>query len=331
MPSKNPSPNTTTFKAPQISVVFMGTPEFARTALSALITESYNIVGVVTQPDRPVGRTQKITASPVKILANEHGIPVFQPEKMNPEAVEVIRAWKPDVIVVAAYGRILPESVLALPGFGCINIHASLLPRWRGASPIANALIAGDTETGITLIELNAGLDTGDIIASEKLPIGPDERASELLVRLATLGASLLIRTLPQWITRTLSAIPQPTDGVTLCQLIEREDGHVFWSEPAEEIYNRYRGLYPWPGIFTYWRHGDTGIQRIKLHEITLQKEPQPTEYPIGTVCMIGDKVGIVTGVGTIYPLTLQLEGKETTSIAAFIKRYPEFIGTVLV
>lgn len=331
MPSKTSPASIQDFKAPQISVVFMGTPAFAATALAALIGESYNIVGVVTQPDRKVGRKQELTASPVKTLALDHKLPVLQPERLDAEALEALALWKPDVIVVAAYGRILPKSILELPGFSCINIHASLLPHWRGASPVANALMAGDTETGITLMELDDGLDTGDIITQEKVTIGADERAPELLARLGELGAALLIKTLPLWITRTITAKPQPKEGVTLCQLIEREDGRIFWNENAENIFNRYRGLFPWPGLFTYWNRETEGAVRIKFHTLTVQKTPLVISHPVGTVLEIGEQIGITTGAGVVFPLTLQLEGKDPVAISDFVKGYPDFIGTILV
>lgn len=319
------------FKAPQVSVVFMGTPAFAATALAALISESYHLVGVVTQPDRRVGRGQELTPSAVKKLALEHKLPIFQPEKLDAAAIQTIANWKPDVIVVTAYGRILPKAVLDLPGFSCINIHASLLPRWRGASPVANALIAGDTTTGVTLMELNAGMDTGDIIAEERIAIGPDERAPELLERLGRLGAELLIRVLPLWITRSIAARPQPEEGITLCQLIEREDGRIFWNENAEDIYNRFRGLSPWPGLFTHWQRGDEGALRIKLHDLTIQRVPLATEHPAGRVLEIGEKIGIVTGSGVVFPSVLQMEGKGQTAMNDFIKGYPDFIGSTLI
>lgn len=331
MPSKTPAPTVQDFKAPQVSVVFMGTPAFAATALAALMSESYNIVGVVTQPDRKVGRKQEVTASPVKSLTLEHKLPVFQPERLDAKAIQTIADWKPDVIVVAAYGRILPKAVLELPGFSCINIHASLLPRWRGASPVANALMAGDTETGITLMELNEGMDTGDIITQEKISIGQDERAPELLDRLGNLGAELLIKTLPLWITRSITAKPQSEEGTTLCQLIEREDGRIFWNDTAGDIYNHFRGLSPWPGLFTHWRRGDEGALRIKLHDLTIQKTPLATEHPAGTVLEIGEKIGIVTGYGVVFPDSLQMEGKERVQISEFIQGYPDFIGSILV
>lgn len=324
------SPSAKDFSAPQISVVFMGTPEFAATALNALISESYHIVGVVTQPDRKVGRKQVLTASPVKLLAEQRAIPIFQPERLHAEAVATLASWKPDIIVVAAYGRILPKAVLTLPGFGCINIHASLLPRWRGASPVANALMAGDTKTGVTLMELNEGLDTGGIIAQEAVAIDPHECAPALLSRLATAGAQLLVKTLPLWISRQVTAVPQTNDGVTLCQLIDREDGHIFWNETAEVIYNRYRGLTPWPGVFTFWKRDTEGALRLKLLELSLQKTALLTSHPSGTVIEAGEKVGICTGSGVIFPLRLQLEGKEAVSIQEFISGYPDFIGSVL-
>jgi len=329
MPSKKTALHQD-FKAPQVSVVFMGTPEFAATALKALIQEQYHIVGVVTQPDRKVGRKQELTAPPVKLLAEKHALTILQPEKLDAATIDTIRAWKPDVIIVAAYGKILPEAILRLPGFSCINIHASLLPRWRGASPVANALIASDTETGITLMELDAGMDTGPIITAVKTSISPDERAPELLDRLGALGATLLVQTLPRWITRQITALPQPETGIMLCQLIDREDGRLFWTAPADEIYNRYRGLSPWPGIFTYWKRATDDTVRIKLHTISLQKTAPAISHPAGTVLEIGEKVGIVTGTGIIFPTMLQLEGKEIVSIEEFIKGYPDFIGSVL-
>ena len=331
MPTQTDAPiKSGAFTAPQVSVVFMGTPEFAATSLQSLIDDKYHIVGVVTQPDRKMGRERIITTSPVKNVALQNNLNILQPEKLDSEVVETIRSWKPDVIIVAAYGRILPETLLSLPGFGCLNIHASILPCWRGASPVVNALIAGDRETGITLMELDRGMDTGATIAFDKTEIGDNERAPELLNRLATMGAKLLAKTLPLWIKRQVTAIPQPEEGATLCELIEREDGHIFWNMEAEAIYNRYRGLYPWPGIFTYWKRGDDDVVRMKFHEITRQKTAPAVAYPVGSVVEIGEKVGIITGAGVIFPLTVQIEGKESVAIENFIAGYPQFIGSVL-
>lgn len=315
---------------PQVRVVFMGTPALGQAMLETLIAEKYNIVGVITRPDRPVGRDQSLEQSPVKTTALKHSIPVFQPERLDEAALKEIKELKPDVIVVAAYGRILPKSLLALPGFGCVNIHTSLLPRWRGASPIQNALMAGDTETGVTLMLLNEGMDTGDIIAKRACPIDPHERADTLTLKLTELGQSLLIETLPLWVKRKITAVPQSNEGMTLCQLIEREDGHIFWDMGAQEIYNRYRGLYPWPGIFTFWKRGEDDIIRIKLHEISFQKLTPDGEHSLGQVFEIGDKVGVKTSEGVIFLETIQPEGKTAMPIRDFLQGNQGFIGSVL-
>lgn len=316
---------------PQVRVVFMGTPALGQAMLEALIAEKYNIVGVVTRPDRPVGREQTLEQSPVKVTATKHGIAVFQPERLNDEAIREIKEWKPDIIVVAAYGRILPKSLLELPGFGCVNVHTSLLPRWRGASPIQNALMAGDTETGVTLMLLNEGMDTGDIITKRACPIDPHERADALTLKLTQLGQALLIETLPLWVKRKVTAIPQSSEGMTLCQLIEREDGHVFWNTSAQEIYNRFRGLYPWPGIFTFWKRGEDDIIRIKLHEISFQKLTPSEDHLLGHVFEIGDKIGVKTSEGVIFLEMIQPEGKTVMPARAFLQGNPEFIGAVLI
>lgn len=315
---------------PQVRVVFMGTPELGRAMLATLIEEKYNIVGVVTQPDRPIGRTQNLGSSPVKELATAHQLPLFQPAKLDKLALATIEDWKPDLIMVAAYGRILPKALLDLPGFGCVNIHLSLLPRWRGASPIQNALMAGDTETGVTLMLLNEGLDTGDIISQVTCPIAPDERADTLMEKLMSAGEHLMKETLPLWVKRKITASPQSEQGVTLCQLIEREDGRIFWNATAEEIYNRYRGLYPWPGIFSFWQRGENDLVRIKLHEIGYQKLSPGIEHQTGEVFEIGEDIGVQTGSGIILLKTIQLEGKTPVTMREFLQGNPRFIGTLL-
>lgn len=325
--STNTNTKTT---APQIRLVFMGTPALSQTVLEALIADQYNIVGVVTRPDRPVGRERALQASPVKQTALKHGLPLLQPEKIDEATLTAIKTWKPDVIVVAAYGRILPKPLLDLPGFGCINVHLSLLPRWRGSSPIQNALMAGDTETGATLMLLDEGMDTGDIIATSVCPITPEERADVLMEKLTQLGTTLLRETLPLWVKRKITATPQPKEGVTLCQLIEREDGHIFWDMPAQEIYNRFRGLYPWPGVFTFWKRGEDDIVRLKLHEIHYQKLTPDNNYPVGTVFEIGDKIGVKTGEGVIFLQMIQPEGKTPMTIESFLKGNTQFLGSTL-
>lgn len=316
--------------APKIRVVFMGTPAFGQAILESLIEEHYNIVGVVTQPDRPVGREQSLEASPVKLTAEKNNLTLFQPERIDEEAVKQIKQWKPDLIVVAAYGRILPKSVLGLPGFGCVNVHTSLLPRWRGASPIQNTLIAGDTETGVTLMLLDEGMDTGDIIATRACPIDPDERADTLTEKLTLIGRNLLVETLPLWVKRKITAHPQAEEGVTLCQLIEREDGRIVWDSAAQEIYNRFRGLYPWPGVFTFWKRGEDDIVRLKIHEMAFQKITPDNDKTIGTVFEIGDEIGVKTSEGIIFLKSIQPEGKNVMPIRSFLQGNPTFLGTTL-
>lgn len=315
---------------PQIPLVFMGTPEFGKTLLAGLVELGYNVVGVVTQPDRPVGRDRVLTPSPVKEFAVEHKLPLLQPTKLDESSFRAIQAWKPDLIVVAAYGKILPEKILSLPGLGCLNVHASLLPRWRGASPVQNALIAGDPVTGITLMHMDAGLDTGNIVSQKSLAIPPEATTGSLLPQLATIGVNLLQETLPAWIKRTITPQVQNEKEVTLCQLIEREDGRIYWSNSAEEIYNRYRGLSPWPGIFTFWKRGDD-LLRIKLLRVSLQRTSPMLESPLGTVFEIGEKIGVHAGTGILFLEEVQLEGKSPVNIRDFQNGNPDFVGSLLV
>lgn len=322
---------TTPSNTPQIRVVFMGTPELAGMFLKSLVESKYNIVGVVTQPDRPVGRSQTLEGSPVKKVAIEHALPLLQPDRLDADTIEQLKKWKPDLIVVVAYGRILPEAILTLPGFGCINVHMSLLPRWRGASPIQNALLSGDIESGVTIMLLDKGMDTGPILAQKNCPIDPIDRTDTLTEKLTQLGQSLLIETIPLWVKRKIESFPQANEGVTLCQLIEREDGRIFWDLSAPEIYNRYRGLHPWPGIFTFWKRGEDDLVRIKLHEIECQKINPGSQHKIGEVFEIGEDIGIQTGSGVILVKTLQPEGKKPMTATEFVRGNPECIGTLLV
>ena len=190
--------------------------------------------------------------------------------------------------------------------------------------------MAGDTETGVTLMLLDAGMDTGDILAQRVCPIDPHERADALLEKLTQMGQTLLLETLPLWVKRRLSPTPQPTQGVTLCQLIEREDGRIVWDASAQEIYNRFRGLYPWPGVFTFWKRGEDDIVRLKLTEVAFQKLTPEGERPVGQVFEIGDRIGVQTGEGVIFLETLQLEGKTVVPVRNFLQGNPQFIGTTL-
>lgn len=321
--------NTSWSGAPKIRTLFMGTPEFSATILAGLIEKKYHIVGVVTREDKPVGRKQEVEESPVKKKALEYKLPIEQPGKFDQAAIEKIKSLKPDLIIVAAYGKILSKEVLGIPGLGCINVHASLLPKWRGASPIQNALLSGATETGVTLMLMDEGMDTGNILAQEKVAIAPDDTQASLESRLAEVSRDFLLETLPLWIERTIIPEPQDHTEATLCQLIEREDGHILWTDEAEAIYNRFRALYPWPGIFTFWKKGDEFL-RLKLSRISFQKQSPQILHPIGQVFEVGEKVGVQTGEGIVFLEAVQLEGKTEMPIAEFLLGNKDIIGSLL-
>ena len=256
---------------PKPRIVFMGSPEFAVPVLRAL-AEHYPVAGVVTQPDKPAGRGKKLTPPPVKVVAQELGLPVMQPRRLKaPEAFAQLQTWDPELIVVAAYGQILRPNVLALPRYGCINVHASLLPRWRGASPVQHAILAGDKETGITIMLMDEGLDTGPILSQRAIPIASDDTAATLSARLATLGAALLLETLPDYLTGALQPQPQPEEGVTYAPLLKKEDGRLDFSKPAEVLARQVRAFNPWPGTFTEWKGG-----LLKVHRAEAVDAPSP-------------------------------------------------------
>ena len=228
----------------------MGSPDFSLPTLRAL-ADAYHVVGVVTQPDRASGRGRELKPPPVKSLAQELDIPVMQPEKLRqPEAMEQLRQWSPDLIVVAAFGQILKKDVLYLPRFGCINVHASLLPRWRGASPIQAAILHGDEETGITIMKMDVGLDTGPFLTQRSIRLTREDTAGSVFEKLSHLGADLLIETLPDYLSGKLQPVPQPEKGVTYAPMIKKEEGQLDFTHPADELERRVRAFNPWPGAF---------------------------------------------------------------------------------
>ncbi|HEX8974773.1 MAG TPA: methionyl-tRNA formyltransferase [Patescibacteria group bacterium] len=313
----------------KLRVVFMGTSDLSEQILDSLIENKYNLVGVFTKPDMKVGRKQEIVAPPVKVLAEKNSIPVFQPEKFKAEAIEQLKELKPDIVIVAAYGKILPKAALEIPGFGCINVHVSLLPKYRGPSPVQNALLNGEKESGVTIMLMDQGVDTGDILLQEKIGVDPKENAASLMQKLSFLGSKALLEALPLWIQRKIEATPQDNSKATLCQLIEREDGHIFWEESAESIYNRYRALTPWPGIFSFWKSGNETV-RIKLLEIELQKINPEQSRQSGEVFEIGSDIGVQTAEGVIILKKIHREGKKPTDPKSFANGTPEFIGSIL-
>ena len=282
-------------------IVFMGTPDFAVPSLEALLKSGDQVVGVVTQPDRPKGRGQEVIPSPIKVVCQREGISMLQPLKMKaPEFMATLRHWEPDVIVVAAFGRILPPAILELPPRGCINVHGSLLPKYRGAGPVQWAVINGERETGITTMMMDEGMDTGDMLLQERVEIRPDDTAGTLALRLAEVGGRLLVETLRQLKAGTLSPQPQDPSLATMAPLLKKEDGLIDWTLPAQDIANRVRGLSPWPGAYTF-----VNGERWILWRVGLSEESQGVVA--GTVTQVTkDRVEVATGRGTIQIVEIQ-------------------------
>jgi methionyl-tRNA formyltransferase len=237
-----------------LRIIFMGTAELSCASLVALARgEKFRVVAVVTQPDKPRGRELKLLPSPVKSHALDLGLPVLQPERARDETfIAELREWQPDLIIVVAYGQILPQGILDLPRYGCLNVHTSLLPKYRGAAPIQWAIANGDSETGVTIMKMDAGLDTGPIVSQRRTPIHAEDDSSTLHDRLARLGADLLVRTIPDYVAGKIQPAPQPAEGMSYAAKIKKEDGRIDWNQPARTIWNRLRAFTPWPGAFTF-------------------------------------------------------------------------------
>ncbi len=263
-------------------VAFMGSPDFALPTLKAL-AQHYDVVGVVTQPDRASGRGRELKAPPVKTLALELGIPVMQPEKLRlPEDMEQLRAWSPELIIVAAFGQILKKDVLELPRFGCINVHASLLPRWRGAAPINAAILHGDEETGVTIMQMDVGLDTGPMLSQRSIRLTREDTAGSVFEKLSILGADLLIETLPDYLSGKLTPTPQPEEGVTYAPMLKKEEGQLDFTYNVHELERRVRAFNPWPGAFMEFDGALLKIHRTRSeagdaqagHRLIVQSQP---------------------------------------------------------
>lgn len=308
-------------------IVFMGTPEFAAPSLRHLheqaASQHWQVVAVVTQPDRPAGRGNKLTASPVKQYAVAQNIPVLQPTSLRkqPEMVDALRALAPDLFVVAAYGLILPKTVLQIPTFGAINVHASLLPAYRGASPIAAALLDGHSETGVTIMLMDEGMDTGPALVQARQAIQPNDTTATLTERLAAQGAQLLVDTLPRWLQGTLPPIAQSDlpGEVSICRMIAKEAGQIDWSQPAAQIERMTRAYTPWPSAFTSWQ-GE--IFKIWQAEII------PGNAAPGLVVSTAKGAAVGTGEGLLLLRTVQPAGKRNLDIRSFLNGAPDFIGS---
>ena len=312
----------------KLSLVFMGTSELSGVILKSLI-ENYSVIGVFTKPDTKIGREHADSSPLVKKLAESHNVPVFQPIKFNDEAVENLKKLNPDIVIVAAYGKIIPQAALDIPKLGFINVHVSLLPKYRGPSPIQNALISGEMETGVTIMLMDKGVDTGDILAQEKLSINSEDTTGILMKKFSLAGADLLLKTIPLWIAGKIKPQPQNHSLAIFCQLIKREDGHICWTDDAQLIYNRYRALTPWPGIFSYWKNGSKTI-RLKLISIALQKNNSSEKHKGGEVFKIENEIGVQTAKGIIILKEIQKEGKNKMGAQEFINGHSNFIGSIL-
>lgn len=306
-------------------LVFMGTPDFAVPSLEALAaTGAYDIALVITQPDRPAGRGRAVQPSPVKVTAERLGLPVWTPDSLRGESAQArLREVAPDVQVVVAYGEILRPAILDIPPRGTLNVHASLLPKYRGAAPIAGALLAGERETGVTIMLLDPGMDTGPILSQRAIPIGPEETAGTLHDRLARLGAELLVETLPRWLAGEIEPRPQDHSQATVTRMLSKEHGRLDWNRPAVELANQVRAFDPWPGTFTVWRG------KI-LKVLTARALDRPVTAPPGTVERVDGGVAVATGEGWLLLESVQLAGKRPQPVETFIRGQPEFVGSRL-
>jgi methionyl-tRNA formyltransferase len=302
----------------------MGTPQFAVPSLVALC-ERYPVVGVVTQPDRPAGRGRTVTPSPVKSAALARGIAVYQPRSLRAaEAMDPLAEWQPEVIVVAAFGQILPPAVLTLPAHGCLNVHASLLPRYRGAAPIPAAILAADTVTGVTLMRMDEGMDTGPILAQAECAISPEDTTGSLTARLAEVGAQLLVEVLPGWLAGDVAERPQDGTLATYCRPLKKEAGLLDWGAPADRLDRQVRACHPWPGAYTTLRG-----QVLKI----VRARPRPEwagEGQAGTVVLLPEGLGVATGLGLLELVEVQLAGKRPMAAGEFARGQRGMVGGVL-
>jgi len=309
-----------------LKIIFFGTPEFAAVILGTLIKNKFNITAIFSQPDKKIGRQQKIDFSAVKKLALEHKIKIYQPENLRDgDAIKEIREINPDLIAVAAYGKILPKGILDIPKYGAINIHASLLPKYRGASPVQCAILAGEKETGITLMQMNEKMDEGDIQAQEKIEIGRNETADNLLNKLAKLGGETLVDLVPKLIEGKIKAVVQDHQRASYCKPVKREDGKIDWTNTAEEIFCRWRAYQPWPGIFSILTIKNQP-KRLKLLEIGIISSVKIGEET-GKILKHKQDIAVQTKKGLIILRKIQLEGKKEMAASDFARGYPEFLS----
>lgn len=312
----------------KIKIIFFGTPEFAVPALQKLIeNKSFEVLAIVCAPDKPLGRKQILTPPPIKVLAQKNKIPIFQPEKIENFKSQISNC-EPDLIIVCAFGQFIPKNILDLPKYGCLNIHPSLLPKYRGPSPIQSAILNREEKTGVSIILLDDKMDHGPVIANFKLQIS-NYNYEELSKKLADLGAQLLIETIPQWINEKIKPVPQNDAEATFTKIIKKEDGKIDWQKSAREIENQLQAFYPWPGSFTLW-HSPKKKDNLKIKIISAKAElNNKNNFSAGKIFFNdAKKISVSCGNGYLILEKIQLEGKKEMKVEEFIKGYPEFMDS---
>jgi methionyl-tRNA formyltransferase len=320
-----------------MKIIFLGTPEFGAIILEKLIGNNYKPVLVITAPDKPAGREQILTPPPVKITAQKYKIPILQPDKIL-ESKSEIQDSKPDLIIVAAYSQILPKEILDIPKKGSLNVHPSLLPKYRGASPIQYAVLNGDKKTGATIILMDEKIDHGPVLNQRILEIEENETATTLYQKLANLGAGLLMETIPKWMQEMIKPHPQDDAQATYTKILTREDGRINWKKTAQDLEREIRAFDYWPGSFTFWQKRDGTMVRIKILKARVLKSGGGITYPIGKTLVapqneicIQCRKGFLGGGGDFLVIErLQMEGKKETDSEEFLRGHPDFIGTIL-
>ncbi|MBI4319189.1 MAG: methionyl-tRNA formyltransferase [Chloroflexi bacterium] len=306
-------------------ILFMGTPDFAVPVIQRLVEVGHQVVAVVTQPDKPAGRGRQPISPPVKQVAERQGLPVLQPTSLRKlDVVQKMRALRPDAIVVAAFGQLLPAEVLQAPPLGCLNVHPSLLPKYRGASPIAAAILAGEQETGVTMMLMDEGWDTGPILAQHRVSISPEDTTQSLGEKLARIGADLLVETLDRWAKREITPRPQDHAIATYIKPFKKEDGRIDWRLSAEELSRRCRAFHPWPGCYSTWKGRTLKFLRVTA---LIAWQGQATS---GDVVAIDHQTAVAAGSGALVLHEVQLEGGKAMGIREFLLGHRDFIGSHL-
>ncbi len=311
-----------------LKIIFFGTPRFAAEVFRALLEKEFEVAAVVTRPDKKVGRKQDFVSSPVKETALQRKITFFQPVELGDQKfIDDLKKIRPDLIVVAAYGKILPKTILGIPKFGSLNVHASLLPKHRGASPVQSAIRKGERKTGITLMLMNEKMDEGDILAQEEIPIGEHDTTESLTKKLARFGSRMIVEFIPKWTAGQIKQRRQEGKKANYSPAIRRADGEIGWNQSAEEITRQYRAFHPWPGIYTYFRK-DGKKTRLKLLEISPEKENVAPES--GTVVRRDGKLAVQAKSGSVILREVQPEGKKAMNIQEFLRGNSRFVGSKL-